>query len=420
MKPEFDLKKEFCNMSISISFGNPIDGRCLLFMKLCSLNGLVFTPSSYLAFSTSSKVFQFGFPFDITDLETFATTTKQMNLAQHSEGFVLKLKASKRSGDESIRLLSMAIEKFKAGLESNSNNKVTLRNLADSYMYLELFELADFYFKAALSTDPKDTNSLFKYACFNERFGKLDLAEEYYLGSLTNDYSHSNCLTVYADFLASARKNYDESERFYLCGIESDKYNSFALNNYACFLSTIRHNYKKAEEFFKKAVEINPSPLHLQNIATFYKEIMKNPEETEKYLKQKELAEKKLLVRSFSFEDEDDALKNAKKQNEAQQALTRAQKRNLRRKKVKLALREKSDQPGGAYHTKPEGNQNSSGSSNASDEEEEATAEVTPEDFFIPKELIRKFKKKDRDLLQQEDRHLKRRSSDYFLDDYYL
>lgn len=65
---------------------------------------------------------------------------------------MLKLKASKRTGEESHRLLSLAIEKFKNGLESNSNNKVTLRNLADCEMWLDRMDQADFYFRSALAT----------------------------------------------------------------------------------------------------------------------------------------------------------------------------------------------------------------------------------------------------------------------------
>lgn len=102
----------------SESTSSQIDGRCLLFKRIATLNGLVFTSTSYEAFSSNPKVYQFSWPIDITDLLTFSPTTKQMNLAQHSEGFVLKLKASKRKGDESVRLLTMAIEKFKLGLVS--------------------------------------------------------------------------------------------------------------------------------------------------------------------------------------------------------------------------------------------------------------------------------------------------------------
>jgi tetratricopeptide (TPR) repeat protein len=105
-------------------------------------------------------------------------------LAQHSEGFVIKLKASKRTGDESLRLYQLAIQKFEQSLESSPGNKVSLRNLADCYTCIGEFELAEYYYNQAIKSGPYDTNTLFKYACFLERYGKYDLAEEYYLKAL--------------------------------------------------------------------------------------------------------------------------------------------------------------------------------------------------------------------------------------------
>lgn len=116
--------------------------------------------------------------------------------------------------------------------------------------------------------------------------------------------------------------------------------------------------------------------------------------------------QKKLITRSFSFEDEDDEANNnspssvpgksvGEKTESDHTALTRAQKRNLRRKKMKEKL-----------HNQAHVNQDDSSIEDASDE------------FFVSR--LRKFKKKELDVNHHEYRELKRRNSDYFLDDYYL
>eukprot|EP01119_Soliformovum_irregulare_P020844 TRINITY_DN6817_c0_g1_i2.p1 TRINITY_DN6817_c0_g1~~TRINITY_DN6817_c0_g1_i2.p1 ORF type:complete len:1128 (-),score=345.63 TRINITY_DN6817_c0_g1_i2:76-3459(-) len=247
------------------------DGRCLLFRTVAQAAGLVFSQVATTAFSENPKVFDFQNPFDETDLECLTVRVKQMNIAQYSEGFVLRLKASKRTGEESIRLNKLAIEKFQAALEANPGNRVTLRNLADSCVDLGDMEMALSYYQRAILADPRDTNTLFKYACFLEKHEKYDEAEEYYLKSLEEDPHHSNCLCIYADFLSSCRKNYDEAEYFYRCSIAADQKNPFALNNYACFLTLVRKNLARAEKYFKAALEADPEnqPQHWYNYALF-------------------------------------------------------------------------------------------------------------------------------------------------------
>jgi tetratricopeptide (TPR) repeat protein len=145
------------------------------------------------------------------------------------------MKATKKKKEEAKRLYLMAIERFKQALESNPDNKNSLRNLADCYMhigsysycrniqskYIDYNSLAAEYYLRAIKSDPNDTNSLFKYACFLDKLGELDKAEEYYLASLEADPYHRNCLCVYADFLAYCRLDFDTGTTFDLISFDN-------------------------------------------------------------------------------------------------------------------------------------------------------------------------------------------------------
>jgi hypothetical protein len=106
----------------------------MLFKAVSTISGLAFSPTVQQAFEANPKVYEFRKPLDETDLEDFQVRVKQMNigifififififvnfiLANHSEGFTLKLKASKRTGEEALRLYNLAIGKFKIALVS--------------------------------------------------------------------------------------------------------------------------------------------------------------------------------------------------------------------------------------------------------------------------------------------------------------
>ena len=49
---------------------------------------------------------------------------------------------------------------------------------------IDEYALAEYYYQEAIRSSPSDTNTLFKYGCFLERYGKFDLAEETYLQAL--------------------------------------------------------------------------------------------------------------------------------------------------------------------------------------------------------------------------------------------
>lgn len=334
-EPDFPLKERISQSVVGLP-----DGKCLLFSLIQKKAGLIFTSTTDRAFKENPEVFKFQQPLDETDLIAFELQVKQMNIAQHSEAFTIKLKASKRTGEESQRLYKLAIEKFTTALDSMPNNKVTLRNLADCYSYIGDIEQAENYYTQAIKTDKKDTNTLFKYACFQEKQSHFDQAEEYYLKSLEANHFYSNCLTVYADFLVSCRKKYELANILYSCAIAADRTNSYALNNYACFLTFIEDfkNYDKAEECFKRAIQINSEhSVHLQNYGLFMEVIRENTVQAHQLLKKSQEMEQKNLMRSISISSTDDS---SESMNEDQSSLTRAQKRNQRRRRTKHKIRQ--------------------------------------------------------------------------------
>src|SRR5690242_19662188 len=89
---------------------------------------------------------------------------------------------------------------------------------------------------------------------------------------------------------------------------------------------------------FKKSLECDPNqPNHIQNYGIFLGKIKKNSVEAEKLFKQGIDLEKKLLSRSSSGEFPED------EQMDKNSQLTKAQKRNLRRKKAREKFKKPSD-----------------------------------------------------------------------------
>eukprot|EP01117_Protostelium_nocturnum_P012592 TRINITY_DN4634_c0_g2_i2.p1 TRINITY_DN4634_c0_g2~~TRINITY_DN4634_c0_g2_i2.p1 ORF type:complete len:1322 (+),score=514.36 TRINITY_DN4634_c0_g2_i2:78-4043(+) len=343
LDPNYNFKEKFAE---SIPDVLP-DGRSLLFTKISEHCGFSFSTTTKMAFESRS-VYQFQRPLDETDLEDLEVRVKSMNIVQHSEGFILKLKASKRTGDESTRLFELAIQKFKAAIESDSNNKVTLRNLADCLTKFGDNNQADKYFKDAIIADPRDSSTLWKYGMFNESVRRFDLAEECYLLSLEADLSHSNCSAVYADFLASCRKNFIEAESFYQMAIGSNPKNAHAINNYSCFLMCIKRDFQRAENYFKMSIIVDPEqPIHIQNFALFYQRIKKLQAESLRITRMGQEVEKRQLMRTFDVKGIAEFQTNSPNDGEEskgeKRAMTNSQKRNWRRKKLRQLHKEQKD-----------------------------------------------------------------------------
>jgi len=246
------------------------DGRCLLFAEVARVLGLQFTSTTWQELQLNSRAFDRYQPFTDTDLREMKERLKEMNIASHATGFMLKEEA-KMSGndDERKRLLELASHQFELALNASPNNRMTLRNLGDCLAALDRFEEAQDCYERALLADKRDTTTLYKYAIALDKHGKLDDSEEYFLRSLEACPYHSNCCYYYADFLCHHRKNFKDAERFYQRALEIDPNNRAAANNFAVFLATVQGNYDSAQAFFKVAVKNSSNPVHYLNYASF-------------------------------------------------------------------------------------------------------------------------------------------------------
>eukprot|EP00727_Mastigamoeba_balamuthi_P009543 m51a1_g5210 hypothetical protein (1212) ;mRNA; r:242382-246294 len=263
------------------------DGRCLLFNRVAVMLGLRFSGTTWREINENPKAFDCFHPLTETDLKEIRERVKEMNIAAHSSGFVLKMRAKMTGNpEERKRLLTLAVQQLQRALEGNPDNKVTLRNLADCLTSLDELERASDCYTRALQADPHDCNTLYKYAVSLDKWGHLDEAEEHYLRALEECSTHSNCCYTYADFLCHHRKNFDEAEKFYQKAIEVDPCNTAAYNNYAVFLATVRHDYDRAELMFQKGLSVpgHESITHTTNYAAFLLHIRRNPEAAATYL----------------------------------------------------------------------------------------------------------------------------------------
>ncbi|KAH3745553.1 Histidine kinase [Pelomyxa schiedti] len=108
------------------------DARCLLFEHLTHQLGLYWDPTTWRITLENPSVFECYLPFTDTDLAEFRERVKQMNIASHARGFVLKTTGLQaKTSQERKRLLNLAIEQFSQARAAIPDNKVTLRNLGD-------------------------------------------------------------------------------------------------------------------------------------------------------------------------------------------------------------------------------------------------------------------------------------------------
>jgi len=116
------------------------DSRCVLFSLLCKFLGLLFKATAYKIYINNLEVFEYQKPFEETDLLDIKGRIKYMNIRN-----VLKMRASHKTKEEAKRIYLLAINRFKEALESDPNNKNSLRNIGDCYMQIDNNEDAKFY-----------------------------------------------------------------------------------------------------------------------------------------------------------------------------------------------------------------------------------------------------------------------------------
>mmetsp|Transcript_14516 Transcript_14516/g.43598 ORF Transcript_14516/g.43598 Transcript_14516/m.43598 type:complete len:844 (+) Transcript_14516:997-3528(+) len=248
------LPSSSCSSSSSSS-PSAYSGLLVLLARLRQLLGLRFAGNTFACLLATPRLFSYRAPFEETDLSGLKERISYMNIVAHSEGFVLKLNAARSVSDEErSRFLWRAIKKFERALMSNPDNRVTLRNLADCYLAVDEHELAMFYFKFALSLNPKDTNTLMKFATLLDKMGYLVDAQQLYLRSLQAHPLHSNCLCLYADFLWLRLGDLHTADLFYAAAMKADPQNCSAFNNYAVFLMVARAEVSRAMEVFESGM----------------------------------------------------------------------------------------------------------------------------------------------------------------------
>lgn len=261
-----------------------VDGRCVLLRFVSHMLGLRFADTTWQEMLQDSTAFDRAEPFTDTDLTEIRVRVKEMNIAAHSAGFMLKVKAKMTdNAEERRRMLSLAIGQFHQALEGNPDNKVTLRNLGECHVSLNDYEEGLKCYIRALNAGPNDTTTLFKYAIALDKAGRLDEAEKYFLQSLEACPTHSNCCYHYADFLCYHRKNFVDARRFYERSLEIDPFNRSAANNFAVFLATMVRSYDEAEKYFQRAVSSSSNYVHMENYAAFLKYIRNDPEKAKVY-----------------------------------------------------------------------------------------------------------------------------------------
>jgi len=187
---------------------------CLLFRCIKKLTGLKFTSISLKEFQKNPQSFAFKTPFDDTDLDELGEKVKHINIMAASMGYYLTDKALVKTGANAKRLFCLAVERFQEALESNPEDKTTLRELAKVQAVLQDTNSAKRYYKEAIDADPSDAVTHFRYAVFLEEIGEVDQAEEHFLKSLECDPNNHHTLFQYADFLFR-RGKVEESEKFY-------------------------------------------------------------------------------------------------------------------------------------------------------------------------------------------------------------
>jgi tetratricopeptide (TPR) repeat protein len=184
--------------------------------------GLVFSARAQKELSANfNRKLDRAQPISRTDLDQIGERIKHMNIVSYAEGYLLMVKAIQNRGIDSatvISCLSMSIEKFEDVLNSNTNNKITLRACANALLLLnEELELksqykarvednlrvqrAIKYMVRAIDIDPTDPLSLLPYASFLHKIGKTNEAEQHYLRALEAAPTYTDALRAYAEFL---------------------------------------------------------------------------------------------------------------------------------------------------------------------------------------------------------------------------
>jgi hypothetical protein len=186
-----DLKSSLLYSSLEVSSSTEttkIPVICVLFKKVSTLCGVDFTDTLTTQFSTHPSLFDTEAPFDVIDIMTLRERTKTLQLIAHSQGVVLRTRASaaieKRGQAFADVLIRRSLDKFEASLRAVPRDQRTLRNTSEIFEALKMPNLAELFFMLALQVNPMDSVTLYKYASFLQKSGQAERAEEMFEHSI--------------------------------------------------------------------------------------------------------------------------------------------------------------------------------------------------------------------------------------------
>ena len=184
---------------------------------------------------------------------------------------------------------------YMQALRMNPADAQLLRNCAEVEAALGNNVRADEFFRLAMSVDPSDEGTAFKYAIFFDNSLQLHMAEKWYLEALMALKKPSHrvpvFLTTYADFLLTERRNVVLAQSLYEMVLEKHPNHVQAAHNLAVLLFETNVNRSKA--LFKIALENAEDESRValisRSCASFYLAIQDLPQGMHFYQRYKEL-----------------------------------------------------------------------------------------------------------------------------------
>ena len=196
------------------------DVRAQLLSLLCVKTGLRLGELTRDALKNNPLVMRVEMPFDDADLEDLGVSVTYLPIASFSGAKLKRLTAMQCSRrGKAYELNLQASRLYMQALRMNPADPQLLRNCAETEALLGNNAKADEFFRLAMSVDPKDEGTAFKYAIFYDSSLQLGLAEKWYLRALDCFQKPSHRVPVmmatYADFLLTERRNVPLAQSLY-------------------------------------------------------------------------------------------------------------------------------------------------------------------------------------------------------------
>lgn len=234
------------------------DVRAQLLKLLCQKTGLKLGDLTTEALRNNPRILRVENPFDDADLEDLGVTVTYMPIASFSGAKLKRLTAMETSRRAKAYELNMQASRlYMQALRMNPADAQLLRNCAEVEAALGNNVRADEFFRLAMSVDPNDEGTAFKYAIFFDNSLQLHMAEKWYLNALKTLKKPSHrvpvFLTTYADFLLTERRNVTLAQNLYEIVLEKHPNYVQAAHNLAVLL--FETNVNRSRALFKIALD---------------------------------------------------------------------------------------------------------------------------------------------------------------------